>query len=82
MSSSFSKIREEVQKKRNKDHQKLRTDIAARVLAGIVSNGVVKHSFAVDNAVKLTDALLAALGYGKKVEPSPLTEEEKSQTDD
>jgi hypothetical protein len=82
MSSSFIKVREETQKKRSRDHQKLRTDIAAKVLAGIAANGCTNYSAGADSAVKLTDALLAALGYGKKVEPSPLTEEEKLSLDD
>ena len=82
MSSSFSKVREEAQKKRDKDHQKLRTDIAARVLAGVAAGGYKPYSAAAEDAVKLTDALLVALGYGRgKVEPSPQTEEEKSQLD-
>ena len=86
MSSSFIKVREEAQKKRDKDRQKLRTEIAAQVLAGIAANPngcYTSRDAAAEDAVKLTDALLVQLSYGShKVEPSPLTEDETSQIDD
>ena len=71
MSSSFIKVREEAQKKREKDYQKLRTDVAVKIAVALANAGHRPHELIPGDSVKLADALLAKLGYNRpKVESS------------